>query len=268
MKIVIDGLGGDNPLENERAYNEMLHEYDDAELVFVKEESKEKTMQKSFEIFKKEEDSVLVSMGETRDLIIGVMNNIGIKEGIIRPVFCPILPTFKGGIVGLCDSGAIINTSPEHLLQYGLLGSDFIKKTYKIENPRVALLNIGVEEEKGDDLHREAFKLLQNAHKEGKINFVGNTESRDFQSGDYDLVVSDGFSGNIMLKAVEGVVEGLSKRLFKFIPKEELEFINYHNYGGSALLGANKLVIKVHGSSDKTAIKAAIKQAYDFSSIE
>ena len=265
MKIIIDGMGGDSPIENRLAYEEMLKEFDDAELIFADGDSAEESMKKSFELFKSEPDSALVSMGETRDLIIGVMNHIGVKEGIIRPVFCPILPTFEGGIVGLCDSGAIINASPKHLLQYAILGSEFMEKTYGISSPRVALLNIGTEPDKGDDLHREAYNLLKKAGDDGLINFIGNIESRDYQTGKCDLMVADGFSGNIMIKAVEGMIEGLSKRLFKYIPKEELEIMNYHNYGGSALLGANKPVIKVHGSSDKTAVKGAIVQAYKFS---
>lgn len=263
-KIIIDGLGGDHPEENKKAYDEMLHRFEDAKLVITDGNTPYESLQKAFKLLKSTENSVLVSMGETRDLIIGAMNHIGVKETILRPVLCPVIPTVKGGVVGLCDSGAIVNTSPDHILQYAFIGSDFMKKAYKIESPRVALLNIGVEEEKGDELHREAFKLLKKEGEAGKINFIGNIEARDYQSGICDLVVSDGFSGNVMIKAVEGICEWVINNLGKYIPKDDLELMNYRNFAGSTLLGVNKPIIKVHGFGDKEALKTAIIQAYNY----
>ena len=266
MKIILDMMGGDRPEENRKALEQLKEEasletggkLDDAEIIPAFGETAEESMEKAFALLSESDNSALVSMGETRNLVIGAMNHIGVEDGIQRPVFCPVLPTFTGGIVGICDSGAIINTNPEMLVQYALLGSEYIKKTYGIESPRVGLLNIGTEPDKGDSLHREAYRLLSLC--EG-INFRGNMEARDFLSGDYDLAVSDGFSGNIMLKSIEGVAEGLIRRLYRYIPSDEINFMNYHNYGGSALLGAKKLIIKAHGSSDSRAIQVAIRQA-------
>jgi glycerol-3-phosphate acyltransferase PlsX len=145
---------------------------------------------------------------------------------------------------------------------------------YGVENPRVALLNVGVESEKGDDLHKEGYRLLAGAP---GINFVGNMESRDLLSGKYDLVVSDGFSGNVLIKATEGTALELLKKVKKdiysrkkymfgalFMKKmflEEKEFMNYQNYGGSVMLGTGKIIVKGHGSSDETAVSKCIEQA-------
>ena len=253
-------MGGDHPEENEKAYDLINGKYEDLEVVMVKGDNPSDSLKTAYEALKDgEKYGGLVTMGETRDVIIGAMNYIGLKPGIIRPVICPILPTITDGFVGLCDSGAIVNVTPEHLLQYAILGSEFMEKACNIKNPRVALLNIGVEEEKGDELHREAYKLLKACD---KINFLGNVEPREFQTGGYDLVVSDGFSGNIMLKAIEGINEIILKLFGQYLPKEA-EIMNYRNYAGAAVLGTNKLIMKVHGFGDARAIARAIEQAYN-----
>ncbi len=259
IKILLDTMGGDHPEENIKGYELIKGKYDDLEVVMVKDNTPSESLKSAYEALKgSDEYSGLISMGETREVIIGAMNYIGLKPGVIRPVICPILPTITGGYVGLCDSGAIVNVTPEHMLQYAILGSEFMRRACNIENPRVALLNIGVEEEKGDPLHKEAFKLLKACD---EINFVGNIEARDFQTGNYDLVVSDGFSGNIMLKAIEGINEIIIKLFGQYLPKEA-EIMNYRNYAGAAVLGTNKLIMKVHGFGDARAIARAIEQAY------
>lgn len=222
-----------------------------------------------------EEVKALVSCGATGVLVGASILRIGRLEGIRRPAFCPILPTMNGKIVGVCDSGANIETTPEQLRQYAVMGSDYLKKAYGIENPKVALLNVGTEEEKGDDLRREAYKLLI---EEPNVNFVGNMESRDLLSGKYDLIVCDGFSGNVLIKSTEGACLEMLKRLKNDIKssflskigalfmlgtfKKEKKFMDYRNYGGSVLLGLEKVVVKGHGSSNGVAVYKCIEQAY------
>lgn len=219
--------------------------------------------------------SALVSVGATGVLVGSAIISIGRIEGVRRPPFCPILPTLDGKIVGICDSGANIEVSAEQLRQFAIMGSAYLSCAYGIEKPRVALLNVGVESEKGDDLRRDAYKLLS---EDKNINFVGNMESRDLLSGKYDLVVCDGFSGNVLIKSHEGACLGLLKRLktdisSRFIYKvgamfmlrmfkEEKQFFNYQNYGGSVLLGLDKIIVKGHGSSKATAVTKCIEQAY------
>ncbi len=237
---------------------------------------KESSMIRAIKDLRENEDvKALVSCGATGVLVGASILRIGRLEGIRRPAFCPILPTMNGKIVGVCDSGANIETTPEQLRQYAVMGSDYLKKAYRIENPKVALLNVGTEEEKGDDLRREAYKLLI---EEPNVNFVGNMESRDLLSGKYDLIVCDGFSGNVLIKSTEGACLEMLKRLKNDIKssflskigalfmlgtfKKEKKFMDYRNYGGSVLLGLEKVVVKGHGSSNGVAVYKCIEQAY------
>ncbi len=219
--------------------------------------------------------SALVSCGATGVLVGAAILRIGRVEGVRRPPFCPILPTMNGGIVGVCDSGANVETTAEGLLQNAILGAAYLECAYGIEHPRVALLNIGTESEKGDDLRREAYALLSDA--EG-LNFVGNMESRDLLSGKYDLVVCDGFSGNVLVKSTEGACLEMLKKLKRDIASsflyklgalflypmfmKEKKFMNYQNYGGSVLLGLDKVIVKGHGSSSANAVAVSIDLAY------
>ena len=152
----------------------------------------------------------------------------------------------------------------------------YLKNIYHIESPRVALLNVGVEDTKGDRMHQEAYQLLKNNK---LINFVGNMESRDLLSGKYDLVVCDGYGGNVLIKSTEGACLEMLKMLkrdftssfknkigallMKKTIMKEVEFMNYNNYGGSILLGCKKIIIKGHGSSKSTAVYKSILQAYN-----
>ena len=237
---------------------------------------KDSSMIRAIKMLREDEDSfALVSTGATGALVAASTLRIGRIRGIRRPAFCPILPTMNGSIVGICDSGANVDIIPSQLVEFAIMGSRYLESAYGIENPRVALLNIGTETEKGDDLRKTAYPLLSSAK---GINFVGNMESRDLLSGKYDLIVCDGFSGNVLTKTTEGVALELLKKIKKDImskPKyklgalfmkqmfaEEKEFMNYQNYGGSVLLGADKIVVKGHGSSDATAVSKCIEQAY------
>jgi len=217
----------------------------------------------------------MVSLGSTGALVAASMLRVGRLRGVIRPAFCPVLPTMKGGVIGVCDSGANVDITPDYLQQFAIMGSLYMNKVYGIENPRVGLLNIGVEEEKGDNLRKEAYALLKNTP---GINFAGNMEARELLSGDFDLVVCDGFSGNILVKSTEGACLEMLKKLktdinssfinkigalfmYKMFMKEKA-FMNYQNYGGSPLLGTVKTVVKGHGSSKATAVMKCIEQVY------
>ncbi len=240
---------------------------------------RESSMMKAISMLRKEPDIAgVVSTGATGALIAAATLRIGRIRGIRRPAFCPLLPTMNGGIVGVCDSGANVDITPEMLLHQAIIGSAYLKNVYGIASPRVALLNIGVESEKGDDLRKKAYPMLKAC---ADINFVGNMESRDLLSGKYDLVVCDGFSGNVLIKTTEGTALELLKKLKKDIYTktryklgallmkrmfmEERDFMNYHNYGGSVLLGCEKTVVKGHGSSDAKAVSICIDQAYKMS---
>ena len=216
-----------------------------------------------------------VSTGSTGALVTGALVRIGRLKGVIRPAFCPLLPTMAGGIVGICDSGANVTVDAAMLRQFAIMASLYIENVYGVSRPRTALLNVGKEAEKGDDVRREAYALLSGTD---GLNFVGNMESRDLLSGSYDVVVCDGFSGNVLTKATEGTALELLKKLKKDISskliyklgaalmlkmfKEEKEFMNYQNYGGSVLLGTSKVVVKGHGSSKAVAVEKCIEQAY------
>lgn len=217
----------------------------------------------------------MVSTGSTGALVTGALVRLGRLKGVIRPAFCPLLPTMSGGIVGICDSGANVEVDAAMLRQFAIMASLYLANVYDVPDPRTALLNVGKEAEKGDDVRREAYRLLQETD---AVRFVGNMESRDLLSGDYDVVVCDGFSGNVLTKATEGTALELLKKLKRDISsrfiykigaalmlkmfKEEKEFMNYQNYGGSVLLGTSKVVVKGHGSGKAVAVEKCIEQAY------
>ena len=179
----------------------------------------------------------------------------------------------------IVDCGANAECTPEFLLQFGLVGSVYAKKQLGIENPKVGLLNIGTEDSKGTALQKEAYALLKNAGEKGLVNFVGNVEARDVPLGAVDVVVCDGFSGNVLLKTIEGTamfMGSLMKRMFKknlFSKlgyllcasgvKDLMKMLDYREIGGTPFLGIRKPVIKAHGASDVLAFRNAVKQAAD-----
>ena len=228
-------------------------------------------------IMLRDEDDIagMVSCGSTGALVTGALVRLGRIPGVIRPAFCPLLPTMSGGIVGICDSGANVTVTAAHLRQFAIMASLYMENVYGVSAPRTALLNVGKEAEKGDDIRQEAYKMLGETE---CVNFVGNMESRDLLSGSYDVVVADGFSGNVLVKTTEGTALELLKKikkdiysrtlyklgalLMKRMFQEEKEFMNYQNYGGSVLLGIEKVVVKGHGSSNATAVEKCIEQAW------
>ncbi len=221
------------------------------------------------------ENKALISIGSTGAVLVGAVLKIGRIKGVNRPAFCPILPTLNGGIVGVCDSGANVDCDSHNLHQFAIMGNLYMQKAYGIEKPKVALLNIGVEEEKGNKVAKETYQLLK---EEKSINFVGNMESRDLLSGNYDLVVCDGFDGNVLIKSTEGTALELMKLIKKALTKslknkigallvknsiyEIKEMMDYNNYGGGVMLGTKKIVVKGHGSSKSSAVMHCILQAY------
>ncbi|MCR5808093.1 MAG: phosphate acyltransferase PlsX [Clostridiales bacterium] len=239
-------------------------------------QKKESSLMKAVELIRSD-DSLhgIVTIGSTGALVAAATLRLGRIAGVKRPAFCPILPTMAGGIVGVCDSGANVDITPLMLCQFAVMGSLYLKSAYGLEAPRAALLNIGVEEEKGDELRKAAYPMLKQMP---NVNFVGNMESRDLLSGKYDLVLTDGFAGNVLIKSTEGACLEMLKKLKKDIYSrtinkigallmkkmfaEEKRFMDYRNYGGSVLLGCRKIVVKGHGSSNDIAVSKCIGQAY------
>jgi len=216
-----------------------------------------------------------VSAGSTGAILVGVFAYAKRQPGISRPALCTLLPTKKGFTL-LLDCGANVEVKPSYLLQFGQLGSTYMKNCMGIQNPRVGLVNVGIEKEKGTPVLQEAYELLEASD----LNFIGNIEGRDIPAGEADVVVCDGFVGNVVLK----LTEGLSKTLMGMI-KEELmsstiskigalmakgafgklkKRFDYREVGGAPFLGLETLVVKAHGSSDALAFKNAIRQCINY----
>ena len=237
---------------------------------------KESSMIKAVRMLRDEDDIAgMVSVGSTGALVAAALTRVGLLEGVIRPAFCPLLPTMKGGIVGICDSGANVEVTSDYLKQFAIMASLYLENVYDVPNPRIALLNVGLEAEKGDTIRKEAYEKLSELP---CINFAGNMESRDLLSGSYDAVVCDGFSGNVLVKTTEGTAIELLKKVKETIFSRTVykigalfqkrmfadlkAFMNYQNYGGSVLLGTRKVVVKGHGSSKAVAVEKCIEQVY------
>lgn len=213
-----------------------------------------------------------VSAGNTGALMSAGLFVVGRIEGVDRPALAPTLPTIDGKGFVMLDMGANADARPEHLVQYAVMGSIYAEKVRGIQNPTVGLLNIGTEEKKGNELTKGAFPLL----KEAPVNFIGNIESRDLLNGAADVVVTDGFTGNMVLKTIEGTamnVFSMIKDVFMssaktkvaaFLVKDNMRglkgMLDYSEYGGAGLFGLKAPVIKAHGSSNSTALFNAIRQ--------
>ena len=220
-----------------------------------------------------EEDSVLVSAGSTGALLAGGLFKLGRIKGIKRPALATPLPT-KDHVTLLLDSGANADCKAEYLQQFGILGSIYYQNVFNVAFPKVGLLNIGTEEEKGSSLVKKAYQLLSETK---SINFIGNIESRDIMNGDADVIVTDGFTGNILLKQLEGLssflLNGLKQAILSstrgkiggaLIKKDLQSFkkeFSSDEVGGAPFLGIRGGLIKAHGSSNAYVIKNAIKQA-------
>ena len=225
-----------------------------------------------------EKGDAFISAGSTGALLAASTLIVKRIPGIRRAAMAPIIPTAAGKCI-LIDCGANAECTPEFLQQFACMGSYFAKATLGIQQPRVALLNIGSEDSKGTQLQREAYGLLQELDQAGTILFVGNIEARDVPLGGADVVVADGFSGNVLLKSIEGTAKFMSDQLKKIFMKNAMtkvsalfcksgitdlkRMMDYREVGGTPFLGITKPIIKAHGSSDELAIYNAIRQAID-----
>ncbi|WKA57392.1 phosphate acyltransferase PlsX [Planococcus shenhongbingii] len=213
-----------------------------------------------------------VSAGNTGALMAAGLFVVGRIDGVDRPALAPTLPTIDGKGFVMLDMGANAEARPEHLVQYAVMGSIYAEKVRGIQNPTVGLLNIGTEEKKGNDLTKAAYPLL----KEAPVNFIGNVESRDLLNGAADVVVTDGFTGNMVLKTIEGTamnvfsmikdvfMSSAKTKIAALLVKNDLNglkgMLDYSEYGGAGLFGLKAPVIKAHGSSNANALFNAIRQ--------
>lgn len=192
------------------------------------------------------------SAGNSGAMVVGSMYSVSTIQGIIRPCTSVVVPKENGGIGVLLDVGTITDTKPDVMYQFGILGSLYAEHIYKIKNPRVALLNLGTEEEKGNLLCQASFTMMKDSK---DFNFIGNVEGRDILKDKADVIVCDGYTGNVVLKLLESFYRLLVKRGVK---DEYIDRMNYENYGGTPLLGINSTVIVGHGISNDIAIKNMI----------
>jgi glycerol-3-phosphate acyltransferase PlsX len=314
MKIAIDGMGGDNaPSAIVEGCVMALKEFNDVEIVITGPEDvitgefskydydksrvtilnatevigtnehpvmalrkkKDSSLNKALKLVKDKECDAVISSGSTGAFLAGCTLVIGRIKGIERPALSPIMPGMKGPFV-VVDAGANVDCKPQYLKQFAIMGKVYYESVISVPNPTVALVNIGAEEEKGNELTKETYKLLKNSN----LNFVGNIEPRDITDGNVNVIVCDGFVGNTVLKMYEGVASNLlgtikTALLSSLVTKIGALFImpviktlknkfDYKEYGGAPFLGVDGICIKAHGSSDARAFKNAIKQSRIF----
>ncbi|MFI3230013.1 MAG: phosphate acyltransferase PlsX [bacterium] len=250
-------------------------DYSDTPTVAIKQK-KDSSIVVGLNMLKKGEASAFISAGSTGALLVGATLIIKRIKGVERPALASLLPAKKRHTF-LIDSGANMDSKPSYLPSFAIIGKIYMQNIMNVEDPKIGLVNVGTEDEKGDAFTKEAFKLLK---KTPNINFVGNIEGRDIPEGNCDIVVCDGFVGNVILKVAEGTVQTFSSVL-----KEQLKssficsigalfsksaFLNikkkfdYAEIGGAPFLGLKSLVIKAHGSSNAKAITSSINQCYKF----
>ena len=251
---------------------------DDTPIKAIKSK-KDSSMVVALDLLKSGKGDILISAGNTGALMAGGLFSVGRIKGIDRPALGGILPAYKKSLL-LIDSGANTNCKPINLVQFAQMGSIYLKTCLNVEKPVVGLLNIGTEETKGNDLTKESYIELKKLGDQGEINFAGNIEGREAFSGDIDIVVADGFTGNVFLKTVEGfggfvkkvLMENMKKNIFTKIGalfslpamNKFKKAMDYKEYGGALLLGIKKPIIKAHGSSDEKLFLYTIKQAERF----
>lgn len=314
MKIIVDAMGGDNAPEQivlgaidalcedkqlevtlvgdtdaickvlaGKKYDDNRLEIIDAKDVITNDDSptmaiktkKESSLVKAFDALNREDADGFVSAGSTGAVLVGAFMKVGRIKGVSRPALAPVLPTLKGNGVVLCDCGANVDCKPVNLQHFAIMASAYAEGMLGVKNARVGLLNNGAEAHKGNELTQEAYKLLSETK---GINFVGNCEARDILSGDFDVVVCDGFNGNIALKSAEGTANtmlklikedvysgGLKSKLgalmLKSVFKNVKKKMDYNAHGGACFLGVNKIVVKSHGASKSKSVTASILQA-------
>ena len=240
---------------------------------------KNSSMMMGLKMLAEGQGDAFVSAGSTGALLSGATLIVKRVKGIRRAAMAPSMPTKAGTKAVICDCGANAECTPEFLLQFGIVASIYAKKVLGVENPRVGLLNIGTEDSKGTPLQKEAYALLTDAKEKGLVNFVGNVEARSVPLGEVDVVVCDGFSGNVLIKSIEGTAIFMGSMLKKMFAKnlgsklgyllcksgvtEIKKLMDSREIGGTQFLGIKKPVIKAHGNSDTLAFRNAVKQAMD-----
>ncbi len=315
MKIIIDAMGGDHAPEEiirgaVRAKKELgvelllvgreediraclkKEDCEDAEIVDAREvitmeddpstatrRKKDASMTVALNLLRDGRGDAVVSAGSTGALLTGATLIVKRIHGIRRAAMAPVLPAGEYGVM-LIDCGANVECTAEYLLQFAFMGSFYAKAMMGCDNPRVGLLNVGTEDTKGGELQHEAFSLLKAAGEQGRINFIGNIEGTDVFSGRVEVVVTDGFTGNVLLKSTEGVIKYMMKslkgvfykstknKLAAAVLKKDLsemkKSMDVNEVGGTAFVGISKPVIKAHGSSNAASFFAAIRQAKIF----
>ena len=313
MKIIIDAFGGDNaPLEiikgsalavkdlgaeiiltgneaeikrvasenNISLENIQIEDCDEVitmedEPIAVRKTKKNSSMTVGFRLLNEGKGDAFISCGNSGALCVGATTIAGRIKGIKRTAFAPVLPS-NSGFFMLLDGGANVDARPEMLYQFALMGSVYMERVMGVKNPRIGLANVGTEEHKGNDLYRETFKLLSDSN----LNFVGNVEGRDLSEGVCDVVVCDGFTGNLILKTYEGVAITLMKKMKHMFTdslkgklaavltmkdlKELKKKFDYNQYGGAPILGSAKPVFKAHGDSKAVTIRFAVELSMNY----
>ena len=272
-ELISDALSGAGIPDNiETKYTSEVITNDDSPTMAIKTK-KDSSLVRVFDMLAKDDEALgVISAGSTGAVLTGATLLIGRMEGIYRPTLISHLPTMDGGSVCITDCGANMDSHPEWLVQFAVMGSAYMRAMTEKEEPRVALLNVGTEDHKGNTLLRETYPLL----KSSDLNFVGNMEARDTLTGKYDVVVCDGYDGNVLLKGSEGAAKMVMKALknaimsslsakigYLFMKKAFSKLrrdMDYNNYGGGVFLGTKKPVIKAHGSSNAAAIKQCVNQ--------
>lgn len=315
VNVAVDAMGGDNaPMEIVKGAVEAINQdkrvkvylvgreadikqelqkytYDAARLEIVHAQEVIETAEPPVNAIRKKKDSSIVkgmqlvkegtcdafvSAGSSGAVLVGGQVIVGRIKGVERPPLAPVIPTEKGASI-LIDCGANVDARPSHLVQFAKMGSIYMENVMGVKNPRVAIVNIGAEEEKGNALVKETFPLLKECK---DINFIGSIEARDIPTGYADVIVCEAFAGNIVLKLYEGVAATLLKQvkaglmtslrskigalLIKPALKQTLKTFSLEEYGGAPLLGLNGLVVKTHGSSKAVEVKNSILQCIAF----
>lgn len=313
MKIIVDAFGGDNaPLEiikgcadaaaefnkgiiltgNEKIIRDTAEKNnisldnieieDCSEIITMEDKSeavlktkKDSSMAVGFKLLNEGRGDAFISAGNSGALCMGATLAVRRIKGIKRPAFAPVLPS-ESGFFMLLDGGANVDCRPEMLYQFALMGSVYMERVMKVDKPKVGLANVGTEDHKGTELYQETYKLL----KDSSLNFIGNVEGRDIPKGICDVVVCDGFTGNLILKTYEGVAITLMKKMKHMFTdsvkgklaaglvikdlKELKTKFDYNAYGGAPILGASKPVFKAHGDSKAVTLKNAIKLSINY----
>ena len=315
MRIIVDAMGGDNAPQEivkgalrarkelgveltlvgreedvraclENGESEGIEIVDAREVVTMEDDpstatrrKKDSSMAVALRLLAEGKGDAVVSAGSTGALLTGATLTVKRIRGIRRAALSPVLPAGEHGVM-LIDCGANVECTAEYLLQFAFMGSFYARKLMGCEKPRVGLLNVGTEDSKGGELQHQAFALLRQAGDEGRLNFVGNVEGTGVFAGDVDVVVCDGFTGNVLLKGTEGVIKYMMKalkgvfyastknKLAAAVLKNDLaamkRSMDVNEVGGTALVGISKPVIKAHGSSNAARLLAAIRQAKAF----